>query len=882
MKSTSSTFKQIMASGNARKYLCKIDLTLTDNTVLHLTEEDVWGDSLSIETASSGTSSFDIGTAVIGQCKFALNNFDERFNQYDFFNASAVVWVGLEGDLDDNDDQVYYRMGFFTVDEPSYAGALIQLVLLDNMWKFDVPLSNVTLTYPITALNAILAVCTYCGVQLDQTSQFHGYNFSIAQAPEQDMNCREFIQYIAMIGCNFCIITPEGKLKLRWYDTASIPSESDIDGGSFDTNTTPYSDGDSADGGTFSDYTSGDSVDGGTFTDNATVDYFTRNFNSTFGTDVIEITGVKFVINDTAYSIGTAGYVLELDNPLVNADNVTSVLNLIWDVLQGFSLRTFNITTASDLAAEIGDCCAIKDYKGNFIYSWITNNIFKFTSHIVQCNAINPTRTLTKQYSKTVQAAVEVARQQTDQIISNYDLAVQYMNNLAVNAMGAYEDYEDLSTGGRIYYMSNRPITKVNNVCSFEAGSTVYKKSGDGFFVSRDGGTTWTNGYDMQTGELVVNVLDAIGINFDWARGGTLTLGGYGNGNGYCEVKDASNNTIVIIDNAGITMYKGVIQSPDYAEVSGNTYATTGMKIDVINKLLKTPYFAINTDGAFFKGTIEIRGDIELGTGSLDFRPTDYYLADDFKFLFQAAEGYSGSSTVLVKHHWFNYNSVTDEWEEASSSPSTDTYTLTDDEELLSNTYSHTVGQNGHDYYEVNVTSSSTVTTKIKDAILAKVDNKGFHGVLEGFVKGRVESRNGRINGWAYESADIPVHTHTVDGHYGQMFADGEGNKFSMNGVFKKDTGETVVHSHGGLEVCGSSTGTNTAELDLYADETVSSKFIKLLVPETSGQDLPTVVRSNGNVSEDILWRGDITYGTTDLTAGTSPLDTGKIYLVYE
>ena len=556
MRATTTKFKQIMASGNARDYVVKVDLTLADNTVLHLTEADIWENSFSIETASSGTSSFDIGCAIIGQCKFALNNFDESFNQYDFFNASAVVWVGLVGDIDNNNHQVYYRMGFFTVDEPTFAGALIQLVLLDNMWKFDVPLSSVNLTYPITALNAILAICTYCGVQLDQTTQFHGASFSIAEAPKDEMNCRDFIQYVAMIGCNFCYITPEGKLKLRWYDTSSIPSESDLDGGTFDTNTTPYSDGDTADGGTFdttsTPYSDGDTFDGGTFTDNQSVAYFTRLFNSTFGTDVITITGVKFVIEETSYSIGSAGYVLELENPLVNVDNVNSVLNLIWDVLEDFSLRTFNITSVSDLSAEIGDCCAIKDYKGNYIYSWITLNTFKFSSHIVQCNAINPTRTLTKQYSKTVQAAVEIARQQANEIISNYDLAVQMMNDLAVNAMGGYEDYEDLSTGGRIWYLSNMPITKVDNVCSFEPNSTVFKRSGSGFFVSRDGGTTWVNGYDMQTGELVVNVLDAIGINFDWARGGTLTLGGYGNGNGVMSIQNSSNVEKVHGDNNGI------------------------------------------------------------------------------------------------------------------------------------------------------------------------------------------------------------------------------------------------------------------------------------------------------------------------------------------
>lgn len=588
MKATTPKFKQIMASGNARDYVVKVDLTLADDpntpTVLHLTEEDIWNDSFSIETASSSTSSFDIGTAIIGQCKFALNNFDEQFNQYDFFNASAVVWVGLKGDTDNNDHQVYYRMGFFTVDEPTYAGSLIQLVLLDNMWKFDVPMSEITINYPITALNMVLAICSHCGVTLDQTVQFHGASFSIAKAPKEDMNCREMLQYVAMLGCNFCEITPTGQLKLRWYDTASLPEESDLDGGTFNTNTTPYSDGDSADGGNFTDYTSGDSFDGGSFTDNPNVAYFTRLLNSSFGTDVITITGVKFVIDETVYDIGEDGYVLELDNPLVNADNVSTVLNLIWDVLEGFSLRTYNITVVSDLSVEIGDCCAIKDYKGNYIYSWITCNTFKFANHIVRCDAINPTRTLTKQYSKVVQAAVEIARKQADEIISDYDLAVQNMNNLAVNAMGAYEDYEDLATGGRVYYMSNRPITKVNNVCTFTSGSTVYKKSGDGFFVSRDGGQTWVNGYNISTGELVINVLDAVGINFDWARGGTLTLGGQNNVNGVLSVLNSSGNEIGRWGKDGIQINQGTLTSVgtsswvkiDNGHISGGIGTTVG------------------------------------------------------------------------------------------------------------------------------------------------------------------------------------------------------------------------------------------------------------------------------------------------------------------
>ena len=573
MRTTTQTFKRIMASGGARKYLVNIDLTLADTTVLHLTEADIWDNTFKIETASSGTSSFDIGSAVIGKCSFSINNFDERFNQYDFFNASAVVWVGLVGDIDNNDTQVYYRMGFYTVDEPVYASSLITLELLDNMWKFDIPLSAVTLTYPITIRNAFVAICQYCGVTLG-TQTFHGDSFTIEAAPEKDMNCREFLQYMAMIGCNFLTISDTGALLVKWYNTSAIPSGTDIDGGTFDTNTTPYSDGDNLNGGTFA-FNDGDTADGGTFTDNSDCVWFTRNMQATFGTDVITITGVKFTINDTAYTIGTAGYMLELENPIVNANNVNTVLNLIWDVLNGFSLRTYNITTISDLSAEVGDCCILKDYKGNFFYSWITLNSFGFSNHVVQCNAVTPQRQLAKRYSKTISAAVEATRKQTEEIISDYDLAVQLMNDIVVNAMGGYEDYEDLPTGGRVYYLSNMPITKsASGTCSFQSGSTVFKRTGDGLFVSTNGGQTWQNGYNAQTGQLIVNVLNAIGVSAEWIKTGTLTVGGSGVGNPSIVVKDSNNNPVVDINQNGLTAHAGVIRTADntfYVDMASNS-----------------------------------------------------------------------------------------------------------------------------------------------------------------------------------------------------------------------------------------------------------------------------------------------------------------------
>lgn len=561
MRSLSNYYKQTIASGATRLFHIRIVLILADGTIFDdgaghepaITDADIMDGSFKIESASSGTSTLDLGAAVIGMCKFSLRNFDERFSQYDFFGATASVWVKLDGDSD------YVRMGFYTVDEPQYAGSIVSLELLDNMYRFDVPMTN--LTFPCTCLQAVNTVCSHCGVLL-ATQTFHGSDFQLTVAPDQEMTCRDFLQYVAMITCNFCTMNDQGNLVLKWYET-SAGFEDSLDGGTFSTNTTPYSDGDEADGGNFTNYASGDDYDGGTFTDAGDRVWFTRNFSLKEGTDEITVTGVKIIIDDVAHMVGTDGYVLQIENPLVDATNVNAVLSLIWDTLEGFKFRTFNASSLPDITAELGDACAIRDQKGNTIYSYISLIEFSPSLMTTQFNAETPSRKLSMRLSKSVQTALEEAKKQTDKQISRYDVAVNQMNNLAVNAMGGFQDYEDLSTGGRVYYLSNKPITKSGGVCSFDLTATVFKMTGEGFFVSfpptpPSTERTWTNGYSG--GELVVNVLNAIGISAEWILTGLLTIGGSSyEDTAHLEVKDPNDVTVVTLDKDGIDAQKGVI-----------------------------------------------------------------------------------------------------------------------------------------------------------------------------------------------------------------------------------------------------------------------------------------------------------------------------------
>ena len=859
MRAVSSTYKQIIASGNTRNYVVTINMTLADNTALTITEEDIMQSSFKILTASSGSDSFDIGSAIIGKCQFTLVNYDDSWSQYDFFDAEATVWVGLVGDLDQNENQIYNRMGFFTVDEPQRAGSLISLELLDNMWKFDKDLP--TITYPNTIVNIISAICTHCGVILGSQS-FNGSTYTIASAPEQEMNCREMIQYLAMIGCNFCTMNDQGALVIKWYDTASYPS--------------------------------------GGGTPSANIDNFTQLFQRNVGTENITITGVKFKINDTDYLIGREGYVLTLENPLVNTSNVSAVLSLIWNRLEGFVLRTFNVTTLPDLAPEVGDCVGIS-YKNTMIYSYLTNNTFTPTLTTVSLGAVTPTRTLTQRYSKAVQTAVEVARQRVDQEIGIYDLTAQRMNQLAINAMGGYTDYDDMPTGGRIYYLSNAPITKnaQTGYCEFPDSAVVYKTTGDGFFVSpsnsvdpQTGERIWTQGYTPSTG-LLVELLTALRINAEQLFTGQLTVGGsqIGVTKPYIRVLDGSNNLVCTIDHRGIIMSMGALESDDYSYTSGH-FSDDGTRFDVTNDYLRSKYFAFDENGAYINGQVEatsgkigaatitqdaikIIGDVELysGSGTFKFRPTDYYFADDFALTLHT----TGSCTVtLVKH-------------ENGSDTTVGTYSVTSAEDEETALLDHTIGTDTDDYYQVTVSGSSCVVSAL-DVILAYMGEQGFLGTLRGLFRGHMESMSGTLGGVRYDD-------HRFDVGNGQiLYVGSNANKWLKIDLTDPDNPKVTRHYL--------NSNNQPVEEDVAWGDKQPFIDYSILPPSTAGEDGELTIADSTNMgTHKDLWRYDATnqqWGQINLGVDIEgvplkkievspidigegvPMDAGTITLVYE
>ena len=119
-----------------------------------------------------------------------------------------------------------------------------------------------------------------------------------------------------------------------------------------------------------------------------------------------------------------------------------------------------------------------------------------------------------------------------------YDLAVKQMNQLAANTFGFFSTTVPQPDGSVIAYRHDKKNLSDSKI--------VYKSGLDGFWVTRnytgnDNTTVWENGFDS-SGNAVMNILSVIGINFSWANGGTLTLGGGGNGNGRLVILNASGH----------------------------------------------------------------------------------------------------------------------------------------------------------------------------------------------------------------------------------------------------------------------------------------------------------------------------------------------------
>ena len=548
MLDISTEFKNELFNDN-RDFLPFLDITLRNGKVLNLTREDVWQNSMSIEDATSAGNTFTIGAAVTGKLTVTLNNIYDDFSEYDFSDATVVAYVGLQ--LSNTLEKV--RVGTFVVDEPSYDGSTISLTFLDNMVKFDKPYSKSTLQYPATLGQILADACNCCGVSL-QSTNFPNKGYVVKNRPKDDaLTFGDIIACVAQVAGCWAKMDVYGRLKLGWYNMSVFEKNARLDGGTFETSTTPYSDGDTVDGGNFKDYSSGASMDGGTFVDQKAYHHIFSTKTFTMSTDDAVITGIRvteeFEETETdkpaTRLAGNEGYVVEVSgNVLIQKGAAQTVANYLYNRIGGMRFRPLEVECLTNPAIEAGDIAYVTDRKQNSYQTFISTREFHLGGiEKLVCDAETPLKNSQTRFSEMTKAVVK-ARKQTQRQLSAYDLAVQQLTNLMTQSFGVFKSEEVLEDGSIIYYMHNKPERATS--------STIWKMTADAFAVSTDGGQTWTAGMDSQ-GNAVVNVLNAIGINADWINAGSMLIGGaYRNQDGTITVCDASNNMIFKVSKSGI------------------------------------------------------------------------------------------------------------------------------------------------------------------------------------------------------------------------------------------------------------------------------------------------------------------------------------------
>ena len=584
MKNLTRQFRRAMAD-DERNFLAYADITLANNTVLNLTNEEIWGGGFSYEEAVSEDDNFTaVGSVVIGSAEVIINNIYEEYSQYDFTNAGVVLYIGMQ--FEDRLEKI--KIGTYQVDDAVYNGATVRLSLLDNIEQFDRPYSESTLVYPATLFQIVQEACTKCGVTLANNSQtFPHYQYTISTKPNgESLTFREVLSWCATLAGCFVKCNPNGELVFGWFDTTLLDeSASELDGGTFE----PWSAGDLYDGGTFNPWSTGDEYDGGDLHTDRNVHYITGLWSQNIAMDDVVITGVTAYVKDDSenaahdilqYSTGTSGYKIEIsDNEFITKTNAQEIVNWLGQQLIGLRFRKLDVSQLSDPSIDAGDVGIVIDRKQNVYRILITRVAFSVSGdQTIVCGATTPSRNNATKYTSMTKSYVE-SRKQMKQERSAREQAVQQLEQAIEESGGLYTTIVTQQTGGNIYYLHNTPdLIDAKTVWKMTKNAWAVTDDWQGTDAATTAAHKWNAGLTVD-GTFIAQIMSTIGLDFDWGTGGTLTLGGQNNTNGWLKILNASGTEIGRWNNQGVQLNAGSINlANNFIVTSGG--AVTAKNID--------------------------------------------------------------------------------------------------------------------------------------------------------------------------------------------------------------------------------------------------------------------------------------------------------------
>lgn len=511
MINVSNAFREKLEAGEPVRMA--VDITFPDGTKKTIDSDIMNGDNGFSDCAES--SSFPVGATICKTLTLSINNDQEQWKNYNFYGAKIHAYLKLQTSyaapesvstlLDENYNPILdstggpiiatqtatkdiietIDKGVYTVTTPEQYSDIINVTALDDMYKANKTYTS-GLKLPQSLINLVRDACKTVGIGINLTMD-HG-DIIIRSVPDS-MTFRQLFGYAAMVESANARIDYSGNLQFVKWDFER-------------TNTLELKD---------------------------------YGNPPTLSSDDIVITGIKITNGqsngdtNTDYSgmYGEEGYVLELENELIDTDQLQTVANIIGEQIVGARFRNLEGDLVYDPLVEFGDMVYTYDRLGNKYLTPLTDvsgNVGGLTT--VKTQADDPIRGSSDFYGNSTKAIV-AARQMVQKETSAREEAIRRLAETLNSSSGLYMTQEPQQDGSIIYYMHNKATMAESNI--------IWKLTAEAFAVSIDGGKTYPYGFAV-TGELITRLLYAEGINADYINAGTLI------------VRDKSGNAIFEAD----------------------------------------------------------------------------------------------------------------------------------------------------------------------------------------------------------------------------------------------------------------------------------------------------------------------------------------------
>lgn len=549
MINVSNIFKEKLQDGE--QVIEIVEITFADGTTKTLENEIMIGNNEFSDCAES--SSFPVGATVCKTMKLELDNTEDQWKDYNFYQAKVHAYLKLQTsvaepasesiwmddfyepilDTDGNsivlsraaseDRYETIDKGVYTITTPEQYGEILSFTAMDDMYKTNAKYySALTLPQPIMAL--VRDTCESLNIPMGFSSMAHG-NVVVTALPD-NMTFRQLIGWAAMLETANARIDNRGYLQFIKWNFGAVENGSLV----------PFK---------LEDYVS----------------------SPTLSSDDIVITGIRVKNKESESMFGTAGYVLELENNLLSDSDLGTVAAWIGGNLIGARFRNLQGDLIYNPLLEFGDMAYSFDRNGNKYLTPITDVSSPLNGiTTVKTQSDDPIRNSSTYMSEATKALVE-ARQLVKDERTEREKAVERLANTLKESGGLYMTEDPQDDGSVIYYMHNKP--------TLEESDIVWKLTAEAIGISTDGGKTYPYGFTV-TGEMITRLLYAEGINASYINAGALIVR---DTNGKIIFSADIDNNQIVIDGAsvriGASPLDGLLNSMQ-GQIDGNINTWTG------------------------------------------------------------------------------------------------------------------------------------------------------------------------------------------------------------------------------------------------------------------------------------------------------------------